>query len=788
MLLRMLRARSEGGASRFLPSFAWLRSMDRPTLGADLTAGLTGALVMLPQGVAFAIIAGMPPEYGLYAGMVPAIIAALFGSSWHLVSGPTTAASIIILTAISAFAEPGSMNYVRLVLTLTFMVGVIELAMGLMRMGVLVNFISHTVAIGFTAGAAILISANQIQHFFGLDIPRGAPFYDIVRTLADHIQEISPAVTAVGVATVVVGMIAKRYIPRLPYMIVAMIAASVLAAVLNGFFGASIPTIGAIPSGLPPLSSPEFSMDVIRELAPTALAVALFALTEAVSISRALAIRSGQQIDGSQEFIGQGLSNLVGSFFSGYVATGSFNRSGLNYEAGAKTPLAAISAGVLLMPVVFVAAPYAIYLPKAAVAGILFLIAYGLIDIPHIRQIIKSSRAETTVMAVTFFAVLFLNLEIAIFAGIILSLFFYLNRTSHPNVASLAPDPAEPRRRLTASADLPECPQVKIVRIDGSLYFGAVSNVIGKLRRLEKRSPAQTHLAIIASGINFIDMEGAEALVNEARRRRQAGGQLYLIDLHETVAYRLERDGHMDAIGRKNIFASKTAALADIYGRLDRASCTTCTKRIFRECNAEAPKNLAQEVPVEMPSTEIRVAIRATSEPIFSNPHNTTAQEPRRPRILALVDFDIGAEQTVRAAAHLARLTGAELALGHVASSDWSSGYDFTPGMVSGEAFAALRGSARARLGKYAAEANITGMALLAATTPDRSRGIRELVGEWRPETIVVDAQSNLDIANRRSIDFDTPYGTVRCKIRKVDGIFPKTHDARPTAPNKISS
>ncbi|MBL6945899.1 MAG: SulP family inorganic anion transporter, partial [Rhodospirillales bacterium] len=530
MLLRLLRARSESGASRILPTFAWLRSMDRPTLGADLTAGLTGALVMLPQGVAFAIIAGMPPEYGLYAGMIPAIIAALFGSSWHLVSGPTTAASIIILTAIGAFAEPGTMGYVRLVLTLTFMVGVIELAMGLMRMGVLVNFISHTVAIGFTAGAAILIAANQVKHFFGLDIPRGAPFYDIVRILADHIHEISPETTAVGVATVVIGIAAKMYFRRLPYMIVAMVGASLFAAVLNGFFGASVPTIGAIPSGLPPLSSPELSLDVIRELAPTALAVALFALTEAVSISRALAVRSGQQIDGNREFIGQGLSNLAGSFFSGYVATGSFNRSGLNYEAGAKTPLAAISAGILLMPVVFLAAPYAVYLPKPAVAGILFLIAYGLIDIPHIRQIIKSSRSETTVMAVTFFAVLFLNLEIAIFAGVILSLLFYLNRTSHPNVATLAPNPSEPRRRLGTDSGLPECPQVKIVRIDGSLYFGAVSNVIEKLRRLEKRGPTQLHLVIVASGINFIDMEGADALVSEARRRKLAGGQLYLID------------------------------------------------------------------------------------------------------------------------------------------------------------------------------------------------------------------------------------------------------------------
>ncbi|MCG8508792.1 MAG: SulP family inorganic anion transporter, partial [Rhodospirillales bacterium] len=687
--------------------------------------------------------------------------------------------------SISQFAEPGSPDYVRLVLTLTFMVGVMELAMGLLRMGALVNFISHTVAIGFTAGAAILIAANQVKHFFGLDIERGTPFYEIVQILFRSFAEISPETTAIGLVTVLAGLLAKRFLRAVPYMIVAMVAASAFAAVLNGFFDADVPTVGALPSGLPPLSTPYFSVEIFHELGTTAVAVALFALTEAVSISRALAVRSGQQIDGNQEFIGQGLSNLAGSFFSGYVATGSFNRSGLNYEAGARTPLAAVSAGILLMPIVVLAAPYASFLPKAAVAGILFLVAYGLIDIPHIRQILVSSRSESTVMAATFFSVLFLDLEIAIFVGVVLSLAFYLNRTSHPNVATLAPNPDKPRRRLSTDPGLTECPQVKIVRIDGSLYFGAVSSVIEKLRGLEKRKPRQVHLVVVASGINFIDSEGAETLVAEARRREQAGGRLYLVDLHESVALSLERGGYLDAIGRDNVFDSKTAALAAIYGRLNKDVCADCTARIFRECADGVGVSTAAEgappdsLPVLTPplATAKAAPIGVTAPASPARPSAAPRPHSRPPRILALIDFGTGAHDTALAALELARHTGAELALGHVSSCDWSSGHDFQPGLISDEAFNGIREAGRRGLAKIAAKAGIDNPILMASATPDRQKGIRELVGNWRPETLVVNRRSDYEISDRPTVSLDTPTGTIRCRVRRVGHAYHGAED-----------
>ena len=404
-----------GRITHIFPFLSWSEITNRDTLGDDLKAAFTGALIMIPQGIAFATIAGMPPEYGLYAGMLPAIVAALFGSSWHLVSGPTTAASLLIFSAIGVMAEPGTPDYVKLVLTLTFMVGLIELTMGLLRMGALINFISHTVAIGFTAGAAILIAASQARHFFGLEVPRNSPFYEVALILIRQFDEISLATTIVGLTAIVTGLLVRKAFPKSPYMIFAMLVASLLALALKEFQGTEVPTIGAINSGLPPLSVPNFSIEVFRDLALTAVAVALFALTEAVTIARSIAIRTGQQLDGNQEFFGQGISNLVGGFFSGYVATGSFNRSALNFASGAKTPMAAVAAGLILLVITPFVAPLAIYLPKATVAGILFLVISGLIDIPHIRQIISSSKSETTVMLATFGSVLFFNLEIAIF-------------------------------------------------------------------------------------------------------------------------------------------------------------------------------------------------------------------------------------------------------------------------------------------------------------------------------------------------------------------------------------
>ena len=582
---------------RVFPFLRWWPHVHRATRRADLIAGLIGAIIVLPQGVAFATLAGMPPEYGLYAAMVPAVIGALWGSSWHLVSGPTNAISLVVLASISPLAEPGSAQYVGLVLTLTFMVGVMQLAMGAARLGTLVNFISHTVVVGFTAGAAMLIMASQIRNFFGLPIPRGVSFFETLHQFVLQAGNINPFVVAVGLTTLLCGVAARKWLPKVPYMIVAMLAGSLVALALNESLGVQVTgirTIGALPGALPALSHPQFGLDTLKHLMTAAAAVTVLGLTEAVSIARSVAVKSGQRVDGNQEFIGQGLSNIVGSFFSAYPSSGSFNRSGVNYEAGARTPLAAVFSALALILVLLVVAPLAAYLPNAAMAGILFLVAWGLIDFHHLSVIARASRSEAAVLAVTFGATLVMHLEFAILVGIVLSLVLYLNRTSRPTIRSLLPDAADAKRPFVERrAGQAECPQLKIVRIEGSLYFGAVNHVGEYFHDIAERQPQKTHLLLMSRSINFVDVAGAELLAQEARNRRARGGRLYLHSLREAACRMLCKVPYASDIGADALFTKKRQAIATIFERLDPEICATCKARVFEECVTRPPRDPA---------------------------------------------------------------------------------------------------------------------------------------------------------------------------------------------------
>jgi SulP family sulfate permease len=569
----------------------WKHLVDRNSTRADLVAGITGALIVLPQGVAFATIAGMPPEYGLYAAMLPAIIAALFGSSWHLVSGPTTAISIAVFAAMSPLADPGSPEFISMVLTLTFLTGLFQLILGLARMGVLVNFISHTVVIGFTAGAALLIAASQVKNFFGIEIARGAPFHVVIERFIEQIGSINPWVTLVGAITLAAGILAKRYIPKLPYMIVAMVIGSVVAWLLNLEIGVQttlIKTVGALPAHLPPLSLPDFSYATINKVLFPALVVTMLALTEAVSISRAIAVKSEQRIDGNQEFIGQGLSNLVGSFFSSYASCGSFNRSGVNYAAGAKTPMATVYASLFLVLVLLLVAPLASYLPTAAMAGILFLVAWGLIDFHHITSIGKTSRSETVVLWVTLLGTL-VDLEKGIFFGILLSLAIYLFRVSRPSMVPVVPAKEEGAYHFVGAEDHPQCPQLSMVRLNGAIFFGAVDHVQNSLQNIDEIEPQKKSVLIVARGISFVDVAGAEMLAQEARRRRKMGGGLYFYRCKEDIYQFLHKSDKLGDIGEENFFPTMANWVKPVYDKLDSEICRNCTARIFPECHVNLP-------------------------------------------------------------------------------------------------------------------------------------------------------------------------------------------------------
>lgn len=593
---------------RFLPMRHWWPRVDRTSLPADLLAGLTGAIILVPQAVAYASIAGLPPEYGLYTSIVPVIIAALFGSSLHLVSGPTAAISIVVFSTISPLAEPGSAAYVQLVISLTLMVGVLTLVMGFARLGFLVNFVSNTVVIGFTAGAAVLIAASQLKNLFGVAAKASASFIETLTRFIEQLPSLNRYALAVGLLTLATGVLTRKFLPRLPYMITAMCVGSLFAALLRVVFGDGIGVamVSAIPRSLPPWTVPDLSIDTLRELAAVALALTMLSLTEAIAIARAIALKSGQRIDSSQEFIGQGLANLFGSFASAYVSSGSFTRSGINYAAGARTPLASVFSALFLLLTLVALAPLVRFLPIASMAALLLMVAYSLIDVHHIRSVVRTSRVEGAILGATFLATIFLHLEFAIYVGVLLSLVMFIERTARPAMRDAVPAPDAGAYHFIPQTSEPDCCQLKMMFVDGPVYFGAVDNVQRRLHGVDAVNPGHKHLLILAPGINFIDSSGAELFSQEARRRRAGGGGLYFHRLQPAVVDTLERSGRLPVIGRENLYAIGEDVIGAIYPRLDSQICRSCPTRIFRQCLGPLPNGEARPGPVgdsQPPST-----------------------------------------------------------------------------------------------------------------------------------------------------------------------------------------
>ncbi len=566
---------------KIFPFLTWL-PLVKNSWKDDLIAGLTGTFIVIPQAVAFAMIAGLPPIYGFYTAMITPIIAALFGSSYHLISGPTTAISIVVYSTLIKFVNPETdlEAFVSLALVLTFLAGLFQFAMGLLKMGKLVNFVSHSVIIGFTAGAGILIAFKQLQHVFGIDVPQGSSIPEIIIYLYYHISETNWYVFTVAFGTLGVAIVIKTLIKPLSryYMLISMILGCLFAVWIGGSeYG--IETIGDIPSNLPPFRVPEFTYTNISALSSGAMVLALLGLIEAVAIGRSIALHTHQKINGNQEFIGQGLSNLIASFFSSYMGSGSFTRSGVNHQAGAKTPMAAIFSSVFLMLVLLLLASYASYLPKAAMGGIIVLVGYNLIDFQHIRQVIKSSGRELIVLVITLLGTLFFDLEFALLAGIFTSFFFYMERTSKPNIATLAVN--DQRRLINSIRDRKalECSNMKILRIDGSLYFGSIEKISDYLSNLYDQNKIQ-HVLIAADGINFIDLAAAEWLTHEIKKWQKNRGGIYISSLKIVSQGVIKKGGFDNKMGVNLFFKDKKSAIIEIHKKINNP----CRVKAFKEC------------------------------------------------------------------------------------------------------------------------------------------------------------------------------------------------------------
>ena len=570
----------------------WTRRVDRTTLRADLVAGILGALLVLPQSFAFATLAGLPPEYGLYTAIVPCIVAALFGSSWHVVSGPTNANSLALVATLAPLAVVGSPQYIALALTVTVLVGIMQLAIATLRLGSIAHFISPAALRGFMGGAALLIALYALPDLLGLAAPSAHRLGTLAEHLLTHINAIAPAAVVVGLVTIGVALAVRRTRPNWPYMLIGIIAATALAFAYNtwivGAGGTAIVTVGAIPEIWPHFALPAVDLRTIPDLIGIAFALTIVALGQSISIAKAVADRSGQHIDANREFRGQGLSNIIGGFFSSYVSCGSLNRSVPNLESGARTPLAAVFAALWLLLLVAVSASVLALIPMPAIAALLLLISWSLFDWPSWARLWRFSREDFAVAAVTLAATVSIRLEVAILLGTILSLLTYLYRTSKPAIRVMGFDTTEPGRpfvvRAEVPAPLPECPQLKMIRMEGEVYFGAVSHVSDQLRDLRAPAGSPRHLLVMAKSMNFIDLAAAEMWRAELAARRSSGGDLYFHRPRAPVLQLWQRISFMTELGTDHIFPAKRIAIATIFNRLDPDICARCTVRVYEEC------------------------------------------------------------------------------------------------------------------------------------------------------------------------------------------------------------
>lgn len=581
----------------FSPRRPWFSQVSRETLRADVLAGLTNAAIVLPQGVAFAVIAGLPPEYGLYTAMITPVIAAIWGTSMIMVSGPTTAISAVMFATLAELAPPGTPLYIQFALTLTIIAGLFQLIAGVFRLGGMISFISHSVMVGFTAAAALLIGASQLSGALGIEVESGGGVIERLARVIEHREGFQPLallLAASSLATIVITQKISRKIPA--YLMALLVGVGV--GELTGAREAGIEMFDKLPSLVPALSPPSVSISDLPALLPGAVSVGFVGLLEAISIGRAFAMRRRERYDANQEIIGQGLSNVVAGFFQAYAGSGSFTRSAMNAESGARTPLSAVFAALWLVALLMVVAPFVDHIPKPAMAGIIVYVAWRLISFREIRHITRSSQSETLILGLTFLAGITTELENAIFVGVIASLAVFLYRSSHPHIAVLAPIRRHGRRQLRGAVfhELEPCPQISILRLDGPLFFGSVDHVESEFRRIEALFPGRNVKILVLKGLGKIDLSGVNLLADEIDKARKAGGDFHLVVPFKDTVDALARMNLFEVLEKSNLHPNKSEAIQAATRQLNDDICAACTVRAFVECAGKpAPAGVAPE-------------------------------------------------------------------------------------------------------------------------------------------------------------------------------------------------
>jgi SulP family sulfate permease len=575
---------------RFLPFLAWLGDLKKPgVIRADLIAGVTVALVLVPQSMAYAQLAGLPPYYGLYASFLPGIIAALFGSSRQLATGPVAVVSLMTASALEPIAGANPELYIAYAIMLALMVGVFQMALGLLRMGVLVNFLSHPVVVGFTNAAAIIIGTSQLGKLFGVSVEKAAHTYETVfntlvaATQHTHIETLLMAVLALSIM-----ILLKRFLPVIPNVLTAVVVTTLVSWQI-GFEAMGGKVVGVVPAGLPPIAFPDIDFQIMAQLLSVTVAIAIIGFMEAISIAKAMATRTRQRLDANQELVGQGLGNIFSGLSSGYAVSGSFSRSAVNISAGAKTGFSAVVTGLVVAVTLIALTPLLYHLPQATLASVIIMAVINLVKVGPIRHAWKVQRHDAVVSVVTFVLTIVWapHLDKGIMVGVILSLMLFLYRSMSPRVAVLSRDPDGTLRDADVRK-LQTCRNISLIRFDGPLYFANTGYFEDKVLERVALKPDLKFVIIDAEGINEIDATGEEMLHSLTGRLREAGIELIIARAKKQLWDTFERTNLMERLGRDHVFALRTQAFNYAWDRLGDNHAETCPLRVARPMEAEA--------------------------------------------------------------------------------------------------------------------------------------------------------------------------------------------------------
>ncbi|MBQ0893390.1 sulfate permease [Micromonospora sp. U56] len=531
------------GLARVLPLFGWLRRYDRVTLRYDLIAGLTVAVMLVPQSMAYAALAGMPPVTGLYASIVPLLVYALLGTSGSLAVGPVAITALMTSAALAPLADGNPARYAALAGLLALLVGAIQALMGVLRLGVLVNFMSHSVLSGFTSAAAIVIAASQIKDLFGLKAGRAETFPEIVESVWHSATTAHGLTILVSLASVAGLVLLRRYVPKLPGALLIVAGVTAVSAALS-FGERGVKILTDVPGGIPAPALPALSAQDIQALLPAAVAIALVAYMEGIAVAKALAAKSRQQVSPNQELVAVGAANVSAGLFQAFPVAGGFSRSAVNFSAGARTPVATVLTAVMVALTALVLTPAFYHLPKAVLAAIVVVAVLGLVDRKGAVTAWRARRSDGVTLALTFLVTLVFGVEPGLAAGVAFSLGVFLWRSARPHTAELGRVPGtDTYRNVARYTGLSTDPRVAVIRVDGPLYFANAQLLEDRLLTLAEQREGLEAIVLDASAISDTDADGAHALAELRERVAARGVVLHLATVRGPVRDLLDRAG-----------------------------------------------------------------------------------------------------------------------------------------------------------------------------------------------------------------------------------------------------